>query len=250
TDTSDCSPVAHINTASIVSTCDTTYAFSTPYHPNLVYQWNLNGNAIAGADSAYYVAIQSGTYSVTVANFINACNNTSDTVQLTLGIIVQPTITGLDTLYCSNAATVTLSGFPAGGTFSGNGINGNTFNAQTAGVGSHTITYQYQLNGCNASTQLSTTVSTCAGINENQSANLTVIPNPNNGSFNIRFNQNQTETITVRVVDASGKTIYKQQHQVNAGTVNLPLQIQTKAGVYTLQIQNKAGKQQLPFIIE
>ncbi len=46
---------------------------------------------------------------------------------------------------------VTLDGFPAGGTFSGPGISGNTFDPGAAGAGTHTVTYSLNLSGCDAS---------------------------------------------------------------------------------------------------
>ncbi|WP_375433921.1 gliding motility-associated C-terminal domain-containing protein [uncultured Hymenobacter sp.] len=42
---------------------------------------------------------------------------------------------------CLTPGTVTLVATPAGGTFSGPGVSGNTFNPVTAGVGTHTLTY-------------------------------------------------------------------------------------------------------------
>jgi hypothetical protein len=51
--------------------------------------------------------------------------------------------------FCLDAAAVTLTGSPAGGTFSGDGVSGTTFTPATAGVGTHTITYTYTQNGCN-----------------------------------------------------------------------------------------------------
>ncbi len=43
---------------------------------------------------------------------------------------------------CSNSASFALSGSPSGGTFSGTGVNGNSFNP-AIGAGSYTITYSY-----------------------------------------------------------------------------------------------------------
>ena len=46
--------------------------------------------------------------------------------------------------FCANASTITLTGSPSGGTFTGpgtSGANGATFNPATAGVGTHTIVY-------------------------------------------------------------------------------------------------------------
>lgn len=42
---------------------------------------------------------------------------------------------------CVAAGSITLTATPAGGTFSGPGVSGNTFNPLTAGVGTHTLTY-------------------------------------------------------------------------------------------------------------
>ncbi len=56
------------------------------------------------------------------------------------------TITGLNASYCADAAAIPLTGTPAGGTFSGTGVNSatSTFNPGNAGVGGpYTITYSY-----------------------------------------------------------------------------------------------------------
>ena len=42
---------------------------------------------------------------------------------------------------CVSSGSVPLTATPAGGTFSGPGVSGNTFNPLTAGVGTHTLTY-------------------------------------------------------------------------------------------------------------
>ncbi|MCF8373342.1 MAG: T9SS type A sorting domain-containing protein [Bacteroidales bacterium] len=49
---------------------------------------------------------------------------------------------------CLSNQPLTLTGTPSGGTFSGPGVNGNTFNPLLAGVGTHTITYTASAGGC------------------------------------------------------------------------------------------------------
>lgn len=55
---------------------------------------------------------------------------------------------GQNPQFCGSDQPVQLSGNPAGGTFSGAGINGSVFYPGNAGVGSHTITYSYSVAGC------------------------------------------------------------------------------------------------------
>src|SRR5262249_37424029 len=52
-------------------------------------------------------------------------------------------ITGLDSIYQVTDGPVTIDGLPAGGTFSGDGVSGNTFDPSQAGVGIHAVTYSY-----------------------------------------------------------------------------------------------------------
>ncbi|MCO5269215.1 MAG: gliding motility-associated C-terminal domain-containing protein [Brumimicrobium sp.] len=49
--------------------------------------------------------------------------------------------TGLNNDYCKSDTSIILVPTQANGTFSGPGVNGNTFNPQIAGNGTHTITY-------------------------------------------------------------------------------------------------------------
>jgi len=68
------------------------------------------------------------------------------------------TITPVDTL-CIEDSPVTLKSHDSGGTWSGDGISGNTFDPGAAGVGDHIIKYNItDSNGCSASDQITITV--------------------------------------------------------------------------------------------
>lgn len=67
---------------------------------------------------------------------------------------------GLQNDYCTNGDFVVLQATPAGGSFSGTGVNSNAFYPTTAGAGVHTLTYTYSVNGC------SNTLSTDVVVNE------------------------------------------------------------------------------------
>jgi hypothetical protein len=55
--------------------------------------------------------------------------------------LAQCTFTGLNPTYCINSAASTLSPGISGGTFSGNGVSGTTFNPAVAGPGTWTVNY-------------------------------------------------------------------------------------------------------------
>jgi len=79
----------------------------------------------------------------------NGCQNTaSDDIE----VFAQPTISLAfsDSDLCVSESSFALNeGSPSGGVYSGSGVTGSNFNASTAGVGVHTITYTFtDINGC------------------------------------------------------------------------------------------------------
>ncbi|GEM_PF-1260015 len=91
------------------------------------------------------IGIHTLTYTYTD---INGCVN-SITNTITVTPVPEVTFNTLPDV-CYNAQPLPLSPFvtPVGGTFSGTGVTGNTFDPAVAGIGIHTITYSYTLNGC------------------------------------------------------------------------------------------------------
>lgn len=115
-------------------------------------------------------------------------------------------------------ATNLSGGLPSGGTYSGTGVNGSVFNAMTAGVGSHIITYTYTgANGCVGSakdtiyvngfatlpviTQLGNTLTCDITANGYQWYNES---SPIIGATNKTFEVLSSGNYSVEVIDASG----------------------------------------------
>ena len=100
-------------------------------------------------------------YTATASNAAGCTK--SSVVTITVNPLPVVGFSGLASSYCSTSGTVTLTGNPSGGTFSGPGISGNSFDPAVAGVGGpYTITYTYTNgNGCtNVATQ-QVTVQNC-----------------------------------------------------------------------------------------
>jgi hypothetical protein len=94
-----------------------------------------------------FMPSQTGVYTITYSGTYETCAySTSVTIEVTPDPVVE--IFGLDAFYCANAPRVTLSGLPAGGAFSGPGIDGDEFSPVLAGPGVHVVTYSGESNGC------------------------------------------------------------------------------------------------------
>lgn|GEM_PF-3753866 len=132
-------------------------------NPLYRYQWRRNGVNIGGAINNTYTASVAGDYDVVVSKM--GCTNTYITPVVKVNIYpVVATITGLSNSYTTLDPPVTMTGNPSGGTFSGPGVSGNVFNPQTAGSGTHTITYSgVDANGCSYSVSKTVIVVECTG---------------------------------------------------------------------------------------
>jgi hypothetical protein len=76
------------------------------------------------------------------------CSNT-DTALFSVVNASTVFFSGISTYYCENESADTLTGFPTGGVFSGNGVTGNVFSPALAGSGTHAVVYTYDnMNGC------------------------------------------------------------------------------------------------------
>jgi len=194
--TTDCCISGDAGIDNNISRCDSDVSF------NMISQ--LGGSPLSGG--AWYnplniscsstfnpASSSSGTYSYIVqgnplpgAPASTSCPN--DTSFLAITVHTSPIVT-LATFsnLCDNENAITLtSGVPAGGTYSGVGINANIFTPNINVLGNNTITYNYtDANGCsNSATQnitvnaspfasATTTNATCNGLTDG-SATLTI----------------------------------------------------------------------------
>lgn len=106
------------------------------------------------------------------------CSGT-DSLDVPVSISTPGSISGLVSPVCQDVSPYTLVGTPAGGTFSGMGIQGNQFFPSIAGLGAHTIQYQYtDISGCTGLTTaaIQVNVASPATINSPQTICKNALP--------------------------------------------------------------------------
>ena len=120
------------------------------------YQWYVNSTLLSGFTNSSYTATQSGNYTVVISN--GACSTTSSATTVTVNPNPVVTLGSIGSLINNNAATITLTGSPAGGTYSG-AVSTSSFNPHAVGLGTKVINYSYTTGaGCSSNTSISTIV--------------------------------------------------------------------------------------------
>jgi hypothetical protein len=151
-------------------TSSVTYTASAPPSTDVSYIWSVNNGAvITSSNGLQSVTVNPGTISFTLTLVLDYANPAliNDTCTYLVTVNPLPIVnTGTYGPYCIDASPVTLSGTPSGGTWSGTGVTGSTFNVQTAGVGTHQIIYNYtDANGCSAADTTSIVVNPLPVVN-------------------------------------------------------------------------------------
>jgi hypothetical protein len=188
---------------------------------------NMFNGFIAGAGATHTI-----NYVYTDANGCSA----SDSVMITVFAIPNISITASSSTVCVDDADVQLTGSPVGGTFSGTGVTGASFDPTTGGLGSDLITYTFtDTNGCNTATTTTVDVNACVGINEQIVSNgASIYPNPTNGEVQINVNANSTVTI----FNALGESVAELQLTEGNHAVDLN---DLAEGIYFVRTQNANG---------
>jgi len=138
------SPQATI-TASATSVCEN--------GSNVTLQGTPAGGTYSGAgvtgSSFNPSTAGSGSHWVYYTN-TTSCGTAVDSVSIAVTALPTSSITIGSTNFCTSDAAAILQGTPGGGTFSGSGVTGNSFNPSTAGIGSHWL-YYTTTNACGSS---------------------------------------------------------------------------------------------------
>ncbi|MFO0434603.1 MAG: T9SS type A sorting domain-containing protein, partial [Sphingobacteriaceae bacterium] len=131
--------------------------------------------------------------------------------------------------------TVSINATPNGGTFSGPGMTGNTFDP-SVGTGTYSIVYNYtDGNGCSNSDSIVMKVSECTGLTDqaNLVASLQVYPNPAKDVVVVKSELKNAKLLLV-ISDATGRVVSTETIDSNEEKVNIS---GFANGVYLLSIK-------------
>lgn len=202
-----------------------------------VYSWSggvLNATAFTPTTTTTYV--------VTGVNSATGCSSQLSQI-VTVNPVPNPTISSsVPSPFCAGQS-VTLTGAPAGGSFSvttgdASALTGNTFNAAAEG----TWVVQYMVTnteGCSDSTTINLATNCTIGLNQlSLNGVLNVYPNPTNGQFKIT--SDLSEGGELQLFNQAGQLVYKKSLE-NLKENDIDIK-NLEPGIYNLQMSSKSKK--------
>jgi hypothetical protein len=146
-----------------------TATLSIPTQSGVTFTWFDESDIQVGTGTSF-VASETGCYHV-VASGSGGTANSTNTICITASSI-SAEFDGLSTEYCEDDDVVSLVPEVEGGSFTGNGVSGNSFIPANAGPGTHNVTYTVTNgDGCTS------TVIKSVVVHEVLSANFTLSEN-------------------------------------------------------------------------
>ena len=176
------------------------------------YNWTNNNssiglNASGSGNIPSFTPTASGTSLITVTPTLGSCSGNPITFSINVNQVPVVTfdLSSLSPLCIDDPAFTLPNGSPLGGSYTGPGVNGSTFNPTNAGTGTHVITYLVTQNGCSGSTTSSITVDACSEIENIEYIPIVVYPNPTNGLLKIEGMTSEMRNI--ELINASGQLV-------------------------------------------
>lgn len=181
---------------------------------------------------------ETGNYNI-MHQTTGICPDSSSNL-ITIGTYAEVLFT-VTSVLCDTSLAIQLEGLPMGGTFLGEGVINESFTPSIAGVGTHTLSYSYDNNGCITTESQEVLVENCASTNELE-FEYAIWPNPFKDMI---------------FIDIPKETYYSlislQGHVLAKGfnTGNTTIEIDASAlvvGMYLIQLENNKQIKTLPLI--
>ena len=136
-------PIVSITSASTTTALCTDDSLLLTGTGAMTYQWNVDGLPVPKAIQPSFFAKAPSTITVTGTDTAR-CFATSSPFVLSALTIVQVTFDSIPSLCGPDHPPVRLKGSPTGGIFAGQGVVGDVFDPNLAGIGRHELTYTIQ----------------------------------------------------------------------------------------------------------
>lgn len=198
---------------------------------------------------------QTQTFTISSVTDANGCEGIAEGTY-TVSVNALPVISLIaDTSACYNHV-VTLTAETEGQVdylwTPGNYVS-QSISVDTTGIGggSHTWTVLVtDENNCTATASSTVNFYDCTGIDEPGFASAEIYPNPSNGAFSIRFAKTPAKSVSLNIVDATGKEVYNLSDAM-PGNKELKVSIPgLKPGVYMVNLMENNKASSLRLIIK
>ncbi|MDX5443150.1 MAG: T9SS type A sorting domain-containing protein [Hymenobacteraceae bacterium] len=190
------------------------------------YEYSIDGGNTYQSSNEF-TNLTAGTYTVDVKD---AANCTTVFTDVRVGEDPLPTVSfTAPASVCVNAASVQLPNVsPAGGVFSGAGVNGNSFNPAVAGTGVHTLTYTYT-NAAGCANAATATITVLDAPVANAGADATVY---------LGYAPTECTTLSASATGGTGAYTYSWSNGANTASISVCPSATT---TYTVTITDAAG---------
>lgn len=180
------------------------------------YNWVIDpetAGEISGASTSVTVMWDEaflGVANLSVAGLNDFCEGPFSSELMITRYLPDVTIPAYDTACLQWPAFQLTGGSPAGGVYSGVGIEDGWFDPEVAGVGTHIITYTYQDAAlCENSAEQDMVVDVCTGINLPNGMSIKILPNPSSGLFKVFIKANITEKVNIKIMNNQGVEVFE-----------------------------------------
>jgi hypothetical protein len=171
------------------------------------------GTTVSGTEAYFDPAVAGAGVHTIVYSYTSpllGCVYT-DTAIVTVNGLPAVSITSTSAPLCIGDAAVALTATPAGGSFGGTGVEVQSFNPTTAGLGTHEVTYTYtDANGCTNAADVTYDVNCTLGIDQLTTATISIYPNPAANSMFVELGEFNAPAVFT-VFDAAGRLVITQQ---------------------------------------
>lgn len=202
------------------------------------YTWTLPGGW-SGSSTSETISAGAGTAGGNIS--VTANNTCGSSAAQNLNVVVnaapQVLFSFAQNPVCNNENPVVnlTGGTPGGGTYSGQGVTGTTFDASSLSAGNYVLTYTVtNAQGCPGSDTATAIVTVCVGIETISDEQISVYPNPFNDAITIKTRSN-TDKGTVTLTDAIGREAIRTEFEAGLTEIQLGTRGLAK-GAYLLEI--------------